>query len=176
VRSRREDGPQLQIVPPAHRVVAPRHRDPRVDPWTDFPLLRLNSRLKCPRCGSRYIVVMFHPSATTASFRARASLMLLRATHGVFGKSSPAGRVRAKSPHWRGTAVPCPPYRSTPSPGGCGSPSSSGRWQTSALGRGAKLTFMATHQQKPSRTGQGASSEQSMADNGQVWQSTLSSS
>lgn len=93
MRSRREDGPQLQIVPPAHRVVAPRHRDPRVDPWTDFPLLRLNSRLKCPRCGSRYIVVMFHPSATTASFRARASLMLLRATHGVFGKSSPAGRV-----------------------------------------------------------------------------------
>ena len=86
MRSRREDGPQLQIVPPAHRVVAPRHRDPRVDPWTDFPLLRLNSRLKCPRCGSRYIVVMFHPSATTASVRARASLMLLRATHGVFGK------------------------------------------------------------------------------------------
>ena len=32
--------------------------------WTrgrDFPLSRLDSRLKCPRCGSRKIVVMFEP-------------------------------------------------------------------------------------------------------------------
>jgi hypothetical protein len=34
--------------------------------WTRgaaFPLSRLESRLKCPRCGSRNVVVMFVPSA-----------------------------------------------------------------------------------------------------------------
>jgi DNA-directed RNA polymerase subunit RPC12/RpoP len=37
--------------------------------WTrgrDFPLSRLESRLRCPRCGSRSIVVMFQPPTNTA--------------------------------------------------------------------------------------------------------------
>lgn len=32
--------------------------------WTrgrDFPLSRLESRLRCPRCGSRNVVVLYHP-------------------------------------------------------------------------------------------------------------------
>ena len=37
----------------------------------DFPLSRLESRLRCPRCGNRRIVVMFEPPprAATAKFR-----------------------------------------------------------------------------------------------------------
>ena len=31
-----------------------------------FPLSRLESRLRCPRCGSRNIVVMFQPPTNTA--------------------------------------------------------------------------------------------------------------
>ena len=34
--------------------------------WTrgrDFPLSRLESRLRCPRCGSRNVVVLFQPPA-----------------------------------------------------------------------------------------------------------------
>jgi hypothetical protein len=41
--------------------------------WTrgrDFPLSRLESRLRCPRCGSRDIVVLFQPPANTAARRA----------------------------------------------------------------------------------------------------------
>jgi hypothetical protein len=37
--------------------------------WTRasaFPLSRLNSRLKCPRCGSRYVVVMLLPPLNAA--------------------------------------------------------------------------------------------------------------
>ena len=40
--------------------------------WTrgrDFPLLRLESRLKCPRCGSRKVVVMFEPPTNAAVAR-----------------------------------------------------------------------------------------------------------
>lgn len=44
--------------------------------WTrgrDFPLSRLESRLKCPRCGSRQVVVMYsvpsEPSAQRAMTR-----------------------------------------------------------------------------------------------------------
>jgi hypothetical protein len=32
--------------------------------WTrgrDFPISRLDSRLKCPRCGSRFVVIAFQP-------------------------------------------------------------------------------------------------------------------
>ena len=32
-----------------------------------FPLSRLESRLRCPRCGSREIVVMFEPPAVARS-------------------------------------------------------------------------------------------------------------
>lgn len=32
-----------------------------------FPLSRLDSRLRCPRCGSRSMVVMYDPPARTAS-------------------------------------------------------------------------------------------------------------
>jgi hypothetical protein len=39
---------------------------------TDFPLDRLASRLKCPRCGSREVRVMFHvPNAPTSRAHAR---------------------------------------------------------------------------------------------------------
>jgi len=41
--------------------------------WTrgrDFPLSRLESRLKCPRCGSRKIVVMFEPPSKAAEINA----------------------------------------------------------------------------------------------------------
>ena len=34
--------------------------------WTRaraFPLSRLESQLRCPRCGSRYVVVLFDPPA-----------------------------------------------------------------------------------------------------------------
>jgi len=37
--------------------------------WTrgrDFPLSRLESRLKCPRCGSRTVVVLFQPPTNAA--------------------------------------------------------------------------------------------------------------
>lgn len=36
--------------------------------WThgrDYPLTRLEGRLKCPRCGSRRVVVMFQPPSNT---------------------------------------------------------------------------------------------------------------
>jgi Zn finger protein HypA/HybF involved in hydrogenase expression len=32
----------------------------------DFPLSRLASRLKCPRCGSRNVVVLYQPPANAA--------------------------------------------------------------------------------------------------------------
>ncbi len=38
--------------------------------WTrgrDFPLSRLESRLRCPRCGSRNIVVLYQPPANRAA-------------------------------------------------------------------------------------------------------------
>jgi hypothetical protein len=37
--------------------------------WTRgraFPLSRLESRLRCPRCGSRNVVVLYQPPANTA--------------------------------------------------------------------------------------------------------------
>jgi hypothetical protein len=42
--------------------------------WTrgrSFPLSRLESRLRCPRCGSRNIVVLFQPPANTVAVRTR---------------------------------------------------------------------------------------------------------
>jgi hypothetical protein len=41
--------------------------------WTrgrDFPLARLESRMKCPRCGSRRVMLLFHPPANSQSARA----------------------------------------------------------------------------------------------------------
>jgi DNA-directed RNA polymerase subunit RPC12/RpoP len=38
--------------------------------WTrgrDFPLSRLESRLRCPRCGSRNVVVLYHPPRRTVA-------------------------------------------------------------------------------------------------------------
>jgi hypothetical protein len=38
--------------------------------WTrgrDFPLSRLESRLRCPRCGSREVVVLFQPTRSSAT-------------------------------------------------------------------------------------------------------------
>jgi len=38
--------------------------------WTRgraFPLSRLESRLRCPRCGSRNVVVLFEPPVNTAA-------------------------------------------------------------------------------------------------------------
>jgi DNA-directed RNA polymerase subunit RPC12/RpoP len=40
--------------------------------WTRgraFPLSQLGSRLRCPRCGSRNVVVMFQPPANAAAKR-----------------------------------------------------------------------------------------------------------
>jgi len=42
--------------------------------WTrgrDFPLDMLASRLRCPRCGSRKVRVMFDPPTNTATIEAR---------------------------------------------------------------------------------------------------------
>jgi hypothetical protein len=42
--------------------------------WTrgrDFPLSRLESRLRCPRCGSRNVVVLYQPPANTAVVRVK---------------------------------------------------------------------------------------------------------
>ena len=42
--------------------------------WTRgraFPLPRLESRLRCPRCGSRQIVVLFEPPANVAAAKLR---------------------------------------------------------------------------------------------------------
>jgi hypothetical protein len=42
--------------------------------WTRgraFPLSRLESRLRCPRCGSRQIVVLFEPPANVAAAKLR---------------------------------------------------------------------------------------------------------
>jgi DNA-directed RNA polymerase subunit RPC12/RpoP len=36
-----------------------------------FPLSRLESRLRCPRCGSRNLVVLFQPPTEAALARAR---------------------------------------------------------------------------------------------------------
>jgi len=41
--------------------------------WTrgrDFPIGRLESRLKCPRCGSRRVTVLFEPPAHRQTVRA----------------------------------------------------------------------------------------------------------
>jgi DNA-directed RNA polymerase subunit RPC12/RpoP len=41
--------------------------------WTcgrDFPLTRLEVRLRCPRCGSRAVRVLFEPPDTTARIKA----------------------------------------------------------------------------------------------------------
>jgi hypothetical protein len=41
--------------------------------WTrgrNFPLARLESRMMCPRCGSRRVVLMFQPPAIPATARA----------------------------------------------------------------------------------------------------------
>jgi hypothetical protein len=38
--------------------------------WTRgkaFPLSRLESRLRCPRCGSRYVVVLYEPSRSAVT-------------------------------------------------------------------------------------------------------------
>ena len=38
--------------------------------WTQgraFPLSRLESRLRCPRCGSRYVVVLYEPPRRAAT-------------------------------------------------------------------------------------------------------------
>ena len=38
--------------------------------WTRgraFPLSRLESRLRCPRCGSRYVVVLYEPPRRAAA-------------------------------------------------------------------------------------------------------------
>jgi len=38
--------------------------------WTrgrEFPLSRLESRLRCPRCGSRNVVVLYQPPRTVAA-------------------------------------------------------------------------------------------------------------
>jgi hypothetical protein len=38
--------------------------------WTrgrGFPLSHLESRLRCPRCGSRYVVVLYEPSSRAAA-------------------------------------------------------------------------------------------------------------
>ncbi len=38
--------------------------------WTRgraFPLSRLESRLRCPRCGSRYVVVLYQPPRRSAA-------------------------------------------------------------------------------------------------------------
>jgi DNA-directed RNA polymerase subunit RPC12/RpoP len=44
--------------------------------WTrgrDFPIARLDSRLKCPRCGSRRVLVAFQPPKNTDAKSAIAS-------------------------------------------------------------------------------------------------------
>ena len=41
--------------------------------WTrgrDFPIARLDSRMKCPRCGSRRVMVAFAPPPSEARMRA----------------------------------------------------------------------------------------------------------
>jgi hypothetical protein len=38
--------------------------------WTRgsaFPLSRLESRLRCPKCGSRYVVVLYQPPSSVAA-------------------------------------------------------------------------------------------------------------
>jgi DNA-directed RNA polymerase subunit RPC12/RpoP len=40
--------------------------------WTrgrNFPLEMLKDRLRCPRCGSRYVRVLFEPAVATKPFR-----------------------------------------------------------------------------------------------------------
>jgi DNA-directed RNA polymerase subunit RPC12/RpoP len=39
----------------------------------DFPLARLAERLRCPRCGSRRIAVMFEPASKPPDLKSRAS-------------------------------------------------------------------------------------------------------
>jgi len=42
--------------------------------WTRgraFPLSRLESRLRCPRCGSRYVVVLYEPAAPRCNINSR---------------------------------------------------------------------------------------------------------
>jgi DNA-directed RNA polymerase subunit RPC12/RpoP len=34
-----------------------------------FPLSRLESRLRCPRCGSRNVVVLYRPPSSSAAAR-----------------------------------------------------------------------------------------------------------
>ncbi|MEP0321288.1 hypothetical protein [Bauldia litoralis] len=41
--------------------------------WTrgrDFPITRLDSRMKCPRCGSRKVLVAFEPPPSETRMRA----------------------------------------------------------------------------------------------------------
>jgi hypothetical protein len=38
----------------------------------DFPIARLDSRMKCPRCGSRRVLVAFSPPAGEGGAQARA--------------------------------------------------------------------------------------------------------
>jgi len=43
--------------------------------WTrgrDFPIARLDTRMKCPRCGSRRVLVAFEPPRNETRQRARA--------------------------------------------------------------------------------------------------------
>ncbi len=40
--------------------------------WTrgrDFPIARLDSRMKCPKCGSRVVLVAFQPPPTSGAVR-----------------------------------------------------------------------------------------------------------
>ena len=56
----REDGPRTQSN---HACTYRKELDMETLVWTRgaFPLSRLESRLRCPRCGSRDVVVLYQP-------------------------------------------------------------------------------------------------------------------
>ena len=62
----REDGTARKS---SRRCVARSQLDMETLVWTRgsaFPVSRLESRLRCPKCGSRYVVVLFHPPLNRA--------------------------------------------------------------------------------------------------------------
>jgi hypothetical protein len=64
--SGRADGPSAKSSRPC---TFRRDLDIETLVWTRgraFPLSRLETRLRCPRCGSRAVVVVFQPPGTTA--------------------------------------------------------------------------------------------------------------
>jgi hypothetical protein len=67
----RGDGPSSKS---SRESIYPKELDMETLVWTRgraFPLSRLESRLRCPRCGSRQIVVLFEPPANVAAAKLR---------------------------------------------------------------------------------------------------------